>query len=131
LWTKAYGAASRRSRRIAIGARAEETVGRQNRARTRFLVREPRRGMPLLHRRSGDAVSCKSCALDRPVKPATHAPAGLYSSQTDSAHLPSPDAPLPRRVLFRKLALSRRPVGGIFLGGDESPGPVRRPFPQR
>src|ERR1700730_7433046 len=93
-----YGAASRRSPRIAEGARAAETPAQRKKPRTRPPVQEPKRGKPSLHRKSNDAVSCKSCAVDHSGKPARHAAMGPSSNRTDGAHPQWPDA-TPRALL--------------------------------
>src|SRR5258708_2526690 len=98
-----YGAASRRSPHIAIEARAAETLAQRKKPRTRPPVQEPRRGKPSLHRRSNDAVSCKSCAVDHSGKRAMHAVTGPSLNRTDGEHPQSPDAGPPPRTLLRGL----------------------------
>src|SRR5260370_42451840 len=100
-----YGAASRRSPRIADRARAAETLAQQKKPRTRPPVQEPERGKQSLHRRSNDAVSCKSCAVDHSGKPATHAAMDPSSDRTDGAHPQWPDAAPAPRALLRGLGL--------------------------
>src|SRR5437879_4269829 len=107
LMATGYGAANRRSPRIADGARAAETLAQRKKPRTGPPVQEPKRGKPLLHRRSNDAVSCKSCAVDHSGKPATHAIMGPSSNRRDGAHPQWPDAAPPPRALLRGLDLGQ------------------------